>query len=324
MSDSSNPMPKSSKSQAVARVEPEEDVRARVLEAAVALMAEGGLANLSMREVARRAGVSHQAPYHYFPDREAILAAIAQQGFILLEQELDRVREPESPAAGRMGRAGEAYVRFAFQHPAHFRVMFGPDFVDMTRFPSAQACGHKAFDRLIEVVQAYIDEGLAVPVSERVLVVFAWSVVHGLACLLLDGCLSFKMPEAVTEITQSQLQPGTHTLVHDVMHLFQSVAASAQRGAGEGGAGRAVRDGSDARGRGAVRDGSGARERGDVRDGSGARERGDVRDGSGARGRGDVRDGSGARERGDVRDGTRAKREVPRAAARVTRSRRKV
>ena len=201
----------------------EDDVRARVLEAAVQMIDEGGLASLSMREVARRAGVSHQAPYHYFPDRESILAAVAEEGFILLEQQLDRLRDAGGRAADRLARSGETYVRFAYEHPAHFRVMFRPDFVDMGRFPNARECGQKAFQSLIEVVHACRAEGLRAEPSEQAVIVLGWSVVHGLACLLLDGCLDLKLPEETAAIAQGGLEPGSKTIVSDVMEALRAL-----------------------------------------------------------------------------------------------------
>src|SRR5438105_1608095 len=87
-----------------------EDVRARVLGAAMRLIEEGGLASLSMREVARAAGVSHQAPYHWFADREAILAAMAEEGFRLLTDRLEAATVPGSSASEHLESLGRAYV----------------------------------------------------------------------------------------------------------------------------------------------------------------------------------------------------------------------
>lgn len=221
--DMATPLVMAQRSQREKADAPEEDVRARVLEAAVQMMREGGLASLSMREVARRAGVSHQAPYHYFADREAILAAVAEQGFILLQRELDVTWDGNLSAADRLARAGETYVRFAVQHPAHFRVMFRPDFVDIERFPSTKACGEQAFERLIEVVKSCVAEGLPVEPSEHALVVFGWSVVHGLACLILDDCLTMKLPEEMATITRQGLKPGSKTIVSEVMETFRGM-----------------------------------------------------------------------------------------------------
>src|SRR5918999_1721652 len=88
------------------------DLRAAVLAAAAKIMEKEGLAGLSVREAARRAGVSHNAPYRHFPDR----AALAIEGF----RELGKALE------GRSGRElGETYVHYALQHPQRFRLMFG-------------------------------------------------------------------------------------------------------------------------------------------------------------------------------------------------------
>lgn len=137
------------------------DLRAAVLAAAGKLIEEEGLAGLSVREAARRAGVSHNAPYRHFPDRDALLAALAAEGFTQLEKALEK----------RSGRElGEAYVRFALAHPQRFRLMF------MTR--QAGAMGEhfaKAFAGL--GAEAKFAAGAA------------WSLVHGLADLILDGHL---------------------------------------------------------------------------------------------------------------------------------------
>lgn len=173
-----------------------EDVRGRVLRAAVRLIGEAGLASLSMREVARAAGVSHQAPYHYFDDREAILAALAEEGFTILSTRLERARDPSEPPAARMASLGRAYVQFACDHPSLFRVMFRPDFVDAERFPSLRACGERAFATLPASLKECVAAGLPAEPSFDAHVVLAWSLVHGLACLILDGPLALKLPDA--------------------------------------------------------------------------------------------------------------------------------
>lgn len=176
-----------------------DDVRGRVLAAAVKLIEKDGLAALSMREVARAAGVSHQAPYHYFEDRESILAAIAEEGFTILAQRLENAVDADEPPAERLATLGRVYVEFACDHPALFRVMFRPDFVDADRFPTMRDCGARAFDTLPVAVQACIDAGLPPEPSVQSLMVLGWSIAHGLACLLLDGPLGLKLPDAVKD-----------------------------------------------------------------------------------------------------------------------------
>jgi AcrR family transcriptional regulator len=132
-------------------------LRAAVLEAAGALIEKEGLAGLSVREAARRAGVSHNAPYRHFADRDALMDGLAQEGIEQLEKTL----------AGLSGRElGEAYVRFARAHPQRFRLMF-------TRRRQAM---HERF------AQAFAGLGAETNVAAAA----AWSLVHGLACLILE------------------------------------------------------------------------------------------------------------------------------------------
>src|SRR5205814_2543102 len=94
------------------------DLRQKVLRASLALIEEGGLDGLSMREVARKSGVSHQAPYHYFGDREAILAAIAGEGFSKLGESFLRAVARAGPEPAKALEAiGRAYLAFALRHP---------------------------------------------------------------------------------------------------------------------------------------------------------------------------------------------------------------
>jgi len=200
------------------------ELRARILAASVALIEEEGLAKLSMREVARRAGVTHQAPYHYFADREAILGEIAEQGFRMLT---DRVERAVELAAGadipeRIGAMGRAYVEFACAHPAHFRIMFRPELVNLDNCPSALAEGANAFALLTRVVHDAVEAGLPGVPSGDALVATLWSTVHGLACLILDGPLAKKMPGA---------EPAEH--IDGVIAAMQNLLeATMRRGTG--------------------------------------------------------------------------------------------
>jgi len=103
------------------------DLRQKVLDASLALIEEEGLDRLSMREVARKAGVSHQAPYHYFEDREAILAALAGEGFSSLGQSLERAAvQAGSNAAKAVEDMGVHMSSLLCATPRIFRQCFGP------------------------------------------------------------------------------------------------------------------------------------------------------------------------------------------------------
>lgn len=162
-----------------------------MLETSRELLAEGGLAALSMREVARRAGVTHQAPYHHFPDKESIVAELVTEGFEELARRLHGAVDAacEGGKAEVLRGAAEAYLGFALEHPAVFRVMFRPELCDPARFPRAQAAAENAraaCERLVRIVH----DGRFSPALASV----HWAHVHGLACLVLDGPLGAELP----------------------------------------------------------------------------------------------------------------------------------
>src|SRR5258708_6887496 len=110
------------------------DLRRALLDAALALLEKSGVEALTLREGARRVGVTAGAPYHHFADKEAIVASVAEEGFVELGEAMAAARDAADPAS-RLGAMGRSYVRFAVAHPAHFRVMFGK-MVDVPRHPA--------------------------------------------------------------------------------------------------------------------------------------------------------------------------------------------
>ncbi len=148
------------------------DLRAAVLKSASKILEKQGISGLSLREAARRAGVSHNAPYRHFPDRESLLAGIAAEGFAMLGEALQ----------GSSGKAmGEAYVRFALKHPQRFRLMFGGSLAG-ARYPALRHAANRAFQALVDSFRAYADAQQA-----QVAAAAAWSLAHGLSHLILGG-----------------------------------------------------------------------------------------------------------------------------------------
>src|SRR5689334_16373087 len=145
------------------------DLPAALLRAAGRTLEKRGIAALSLRETARRAGVSHNAPYRHFPDREALLAALAAEGFAMLGERL----------RGKPGREmGEAYVRFALEQPQRFRLMFG-GVLPLGKYPELSTAAQGAYLALVGAFNELPRPELAAAA--------AWSLVHGLSHLLLDG-----------------------------------------------------------------------------------------------------------------------------------------
>ena len=167
------------------------DLRQRIVTTARQLLEQRGPAALSLREVARRAGATHQAPYHHFANREAILAELVAIGFDELADALAAANQALARRGRRAGvvASGMAYVEFALANPGLFRIMFRHDVVDPRHAPAVRAAGDRAHGelrRLVEGVHAAPDAELAT---------LYWALVHGLACLLVDGPLAGVLPD---------------------------------------------------------------------------------------------------------------------------------
>ena len=185
-----------------------------MLKASLALIEEGGLDRLSMREVARKAGVSHQAPYHYFNDREAILAELAGEGFSRLGQALSRAADQAgSEPVKAVEDMGRAYVEFALRNPAYFQAMFRADAVPLDRYPEARKREEETFGRLVESIgQAFANQPAEVRQS---IVVASWAMVHGLATLILEGSLARKL-----KIPRARQKQVANEVIGTFMRLF--------------------------------------------------------------------------------------------------------
>ena len=157
-------------------------LREALLQAAIQLIAEVGPAGFTLREVARRAGVSHNAPYRHFPDREDLLAAVAAQGFRELNEAMLEAVTHRRSSVGRLKGAGLAYVEFALRRPEHFTVMFDAA-VSKHRTPDSTEAAEQAFGTLLTLVKSCQDENRLPSVDVRQLALLAWSMVHGIAKL---------------------------------------------------------------------------------------------------------------------------------------------
>jgi AcrR family transcriptional regulator len=150
-----------------------------------------------MREVARRAGVSHQAPYHYFKDRSGIFAAISQEGFTALAQAFRQVQTDGTLDSTSPAKAGfSAYMRFAREHVGHFRVMFRADISGLSTHPEAHQCAEDAFAELLNMVARTIGHS-ADPQDALTFALMMWSQAHGLAMLVIDGPLEARLGSPV-------------------------------------------------------------------------------------------------------------------------------
>lgn len=164
------------------------DLRAALLDEAAAMIAERGAASLTMRALGQRLGVSRAAAYRHFEDKAALLVAVAAAGFGRLKHRL-RAVDAGAPRSSveRLRRMGEEYVRFALENPAHYRLMYGREGLARQEVPKLQEAGSDLFEHLVNVIQAYQHSGKIKRQDPRAQAYVAWSAVHGLASLLIDG-----------------------------------------------------------------------------------------------------------------------------------------
>lgn len=170
------------------------DVKRAVLDAAIEIIAVDGPDALSMREVARRADISHQAPYHHFTDRAGILAAISEEGFRAFAAEF---RATLSSSSSPLTDCLRTYVRFAMEHKGHFRVMFRSDICGVETHEPTRAAADEAFLALLDFA-ALVNPAAAQGPDAIALPALLWSQAHGLATLLIDGPLRNKLPPELT------------------------------------------------------------------------------------------------------------------------------
>lgn len=164
------------------------DLRNALLAATDALLTEAGLEGFTLREVARRAGVSHGAPAHHFGDVRGLLSAYSAEGFAQLATAMAQRSAAAPPAPiEQLIAGGVAYVDYALTHRARFQLMFRSDRLDWTSAELAEA-GDRAYGQLVESI-ARIDPGTDADADLRRQrkIALAWSMVHGYATLMLDN-----------------------------------------------------------------------------------------------------------------------------------------
>jgi AcrR family transcriptional regulator len=178
------------------------DLRRALIEASISLIGESGPDALTLREVARRAKVSHTAPYRHFHDKNDLLAAVAEQGFTDLRVAMGEAIAGVTTQLDRLRHCGIAYVMFALERTAHFRVMFGTE-LDAGRHPNARAAAERAFEALVAVIAECQEAKVLAPEKTRTKARFAWSLVHGIAHLTIGRQLLLQTEDEVVRFVDA-------------------------------------------------------------------------------------------------------------------------
>ena len=180
------------------------DLAPALVRAAEKLVAGHGAEEVSLRAIAREAGVTHAALYHHFSDRQELLAAVAASGFRALRQSmLERAESAEGPPLTQLQEAGVAYVLFATRNPHLYRLMFRAQIADRHRYPDLQEAADAAYAALGSLLSR-TGAGQSAMSEDHPAGRAAWGTVHGLAMLLVDGRVSEgdTSPETVERITR--------------------------------------------------------------------------------------------------------------------------
>lgn len=164
------------------------DLRAALLSTALEIIAEQGPQGLTIREVARRVGVSHTAPYRHFADKDEMLVAVVEQGFSLMR---DTMQAGKAAAAtdpiSQFAAAGSAYIEFALQHPAYYRIMYSGNLLFNAGQEALQHTSADTFRELVEDVRTCQQLNLIRPGDPAQQALAILATVHGFVTLVNDG-----------------------------------------------------------------------------------------------------------------------------------------
>jgi AcrR family transcriptional regulator len=166
------------------------DLRNALLDAARALLETDGIGELSLRAVARKAGVSHAAPYRHFPNHEALLVELAVEGFAELRGGLAAAAAAPGQQSDRIAAIGAAYMRFVATRPALARLMFGPQLPNRLEFPALAEAG----------------DSIGLEIGDAALGLAVWAAVHGLAMLILEDMIDLGQRRAGYDVLPTRAQ----------------------------------------------------------------------------------------------------------------------
>jgi AcrR family transcriptional regulator len=163
------------------------DLRPALLQAAIRTIQRRGFSALTLRAVGDEIGVSRTALYRHFADKAALLTAVAAEGYRMFRLALSAARDAAGGGAAGLDAMAEAYVRFAIEHPWHYRVMFGSGFELDTTDTELEEEGAAAYHVLLGALVELQEQRLVRQEDPRLMANFVWSVVHGVAMLAIDG-----------------------------------------------------------------------------------------------------------------------------------------
>src|SRR2546428_10629604 len=185
------------------------DLRHALIQAGLELLTDGGAAALDLRKVARKAGVSHAAPYRHFADKQALVAAINEEGFRRLAERIQSaLQEASDDTLEQLQAIAGVYVQFAREQPWLMREMFSGLTVEREAFSDLQAASKAVFICYVEVVKRGQERGSLIDVDPGALAGVLWSLLHGVAMLTIENQMRpyTDGPEGAERVTRFSVQ----------------------------------------------------------------------------------------------------------------------
>ncbi len=167
------------------------DLRTALLASALTIIEDTGPQGLTIREVARRAGVSHAAPYRHFEDKDDLILAVVEQGFDLMYETMQQAkRDAGNDPLDQFAASGMAYFDFAMEYPAYYRVMFSGDLISSSGQESLQHTSTSSFEQMMDDIRMCQQLGVVKAGDPMLQAIFIVSTVHGFVSLANDNRIS--------------------------------------------------------------------------------------------------------------------------------------
>ena len=172
------------------------DLKNALIKAGTEILASEGLGGLSLRKVAKQAGVSHAAPYSHFKDKQALIAAISTEGFKQLHSQIESVKEAhQTDPETLLIETAWAYVQFALNAPDRFKLMFSSALEKEKEYPDFVEISQKNFRQVVEIVEICQGAEILEGGDSDFIALSLWGTVHGFISLLLEGQISHTVLE---------------------------------------------------------------------------------------------------------------------------------
>jgi AcrR family transcriptional regulator len=196
------------------------DLKNALIQAGIEILSDQGVKGLSLRRVAKHAGVSHTAPYAHFADKQALVAAISTEGYKRLYEQLIQIdQEYKSDPLKSLVEVAWRYILFAINDPAHFKITFSGVIEKEKDYPAFVEISQQSFTFIIELVRKCQAAGILRSGRTDLIAVHIWGAIHGLATLLIEDQLSSSVLESISlrellittinMLTETEIDPST-------------------------------------------------------------------------------------------------------------------